>query len=254
MNRCGIVAVVIDVNSAFVLGWHAFAITLVYRTGPLIVVYMAEENQIHLLTVEPKHVTIGSILSIFLRNNVARSTLNFWIFSVISYLVVEQEGLNGGNKVGIHVGQYTTMGGIHRSMPAMISEMPTVISCFLQNRFQNPEYSINNPRKKVPSHAAAFLSPPDQSLVRLLSGEKWVIHSPNEDHPWCSWSINRWQIFVHPIILLKQQSFFSENDFVFPRLKTEVEDVQVRSYIPALISPTTHAQWTSQWSERSLAL
>jgi hypothetical protein len=28
-------------------------------------VYMAEENQIHLVTAEPKHVTIGSILSFF---------------------------------------------------------------------------------------------------------------------------------------------------------------------------------------------
>lgn len=65
MNRRGIVAVVVDVNSAFVLSWHAFAITLVYCTGPLIVVYMAEENQIHLVTAEPKHVTIGSILSFF---------------------------------------------------------------------------------------------------------------------------------------------------------------------------------------------
>jgi len=92
---------------------------------------------------------------------------------VISYLVVEQEWLNRGNKVGIHVGQYTTMGGIHRSMSAMASEMPIVISCILQNRFQNPEYNINTTRKKrVRSHAAAFLSPPDQSLARLLSGEK----------------------------------------------------------------------------------
>ena len=63
MNRRGIVAVVIDVNSAFVLRWHAFAITLVYRTGPLIVVYMAEENQIHLLTAEPKHVSMLSFFS-----------------------------------------------------------------------------------------------------------------------------------------------------------------------------------------------
>ena len=59
MNRRGIVAVVVDVNSAFVLRWHAFAIALVYRTGPLIVVYMAEENQIHLLTAEPKHVSMS---------------------------------------------------------------------------------------------------------------------------------------------------------------------------------------------------
>ena len=65
MNRRGIVAVVVDVDSAFVLRWHAFAIALVYRTGPLIVVYMAEENQIHLLTAELKHVTIGSMLSFF---------------------------------------------------------------------------------------------------------------------------------------------------------------------------------------------
>lgn len=50
MNRCGVVAVVINVNSTFVRRWHAFAIALVYRTSPLVVVYMAKENQIHLLT------------------------------------------------------------------------------------------------------------------------------------------------------------------------------------------------------------
>ena len=49
MNWCGIVAVVIDVNSACILCWHAIAVSLVYCTGPLIVVYMSEENQIHLL-------------------------------------------------------------------------------------------------------------------------------------------------------------------------------------------------------------
>uniref|UniRef100_A0A0A9D4G7 Uncharacterized protein n=1 Tax=Arundo donax TaxID=35708 RepID=A0A0A9D4G7_ARUDO len=72
MNWCGIVAVVIGINSACILFGHTFAFALVYCTGPLVVVYMAEENQIH--------------------------------------LVVEQKRLNGGNKVVIHVGQYTAMG------------------------------------------------------------------------------------------------------------------------------------------------
>jgi hypothetical protein len=49
MNRSGIVAVVIDVNSVCILCWHAIAVSLVYGTGSLIVVYMSEENQIHLL-------------------------------------------------------------------------------------------------------------------------------------------------------------------------------------------------------------
>jgi hypothetical protein len=77
---------------------------------------------------------------------------------VISYLVVEQEWLNRGNKVGIHVGKYNTMGGIHRSMSAMASEMPIVISCITWNILPNPEYNINN-TKKVWSNAAACLSP-----------------------------------------------------------------------------------------------
>ena len=71
------------------------------------------------------------------------------LYFVILYLVVEQEWLNRRNKVGIHIGQYTAMGGIHRSMPAMASEMPDVIYCIsqAQDRFQIPEYKINQEKK-----------------------------------------------------------------------------------------------------------
>lgn len=49
MNRCRIVAVVVRVHAIFVLFWHAFAFTTVYRTRPLVIVYMTEKNQVHLV-------------------------------------------------------------------------------------------------------------------------------------------------------------------------------------------------------------
>jgi hypothetical protein len=57
---------------------------------------------------------------------------------MVFYLIVEQEWLNRGNKIGIHIGQYTTMGGIHWPMPAMASEMPN----------QSPPSGVQNKQKK----------------------------------------------------------------------------------------------------------
>lgn len=51
MNRCGVVAVIVGINSFCVLLWHAFAIALVYRTRSLVVVYMAKEDQIDLFII-----------------------------------------------------------------------------------------------------------------------------------------------------------------------------------------------------------
>ena len=61
MNRRGIFAVVISINSTCILLWLAFAYAPVYCTSPLIVVYMAKENQIHLHTQKPKHATMVSV-------------------------------------------------------------------------------------------------------------------------------------------------------------------------------------------------
>lgn len=88
---------------------------------------------------------------------------------MIFYLVIEQEWLNRGNKVGIHIGQYTTMGGIHWPMPAMASEMADVI--FLYFTAQIPESRVQN----KPKRSSLILRPvsmPDQSLARLLSEQK----------------------------------------------------------------------------------
>lgn len=62
MNGCSIFAFVISINSTCILLWLAFASILVYCTSPLIVVYMAKENQIHLLNQKPKHATMVSVL------------------------------------------------------------------------------------------------------------------------------------------------------------------------------------------------
>ena len=48
MDRRGVVAVVVGVDSIYFLLWHASALALVDCAGSLVVVHMAEENQIHL--------------------------------------------------------------------------------------------------------------------------------------------------------------------------------------------------------------
>jgi hypothetical protein len=58
MNRGSIIAVVICVDSTCIFLWNAFTFALLNCAGPLVVVYMAEEHQIHLLTPKPTIVTL----------------------------------------------------------------------------------------------------------------------------------------------------------------------------------------------------
>lgn len=92
MDWRSVVAIIVGVDSICILARHASALALVNCAGPLVVVHMAKENQIHLL---PKYV-----------KQTASCILNMMRCSVIFYLVVEQEWLHRGNKVWVHAGNY----------------------------------------------------------------------------------------------------------------------------------------------------
>lgn len=61
-------------------------------------------------------------------------------------------------------------------------------------------------------------------------------NSPYEDYPWCSRSIYGWQIFIHPIVLPKEQSFQQKKNRNLPSMEWN-GNLQLRKYLLRLLRP-----------------